>query len=310
VEIREAKILVEDLQGGSNWYILEFQNPKQKLTLAEATKKCKSFGEGWRLPTRIELEYLLRNQFNISNSIKSYWTKDQYNWGANGLCNFTIQLENGEFKKNPFSNDGYYLSCPHHNEEHYFMAVRTFMEKHRDNEAYKYYAKDTYKIKYAKGGGVYSSDTMYELKVFDGKSNEFLTSVRYRARSQREANEIGQDYEYEMQQKYGDYLRFVVSEAKPLMAEGGGVDEEKIWEIIYKDRGVQKSILVEGYSHILEENNWRNKNPTKEFIQIRLYGNKHSKGEYAIDGQNWFLEKIDTTHFYMSRRYGTPYRST
>ena len=61
-------------------------------------------------------------------------------------------------------------------------------------------------------------------------------------------------------------------------AQGGGVDEEKIWEIIYKDRGVQKSILVEGYSHILEENNWRNKNPTKEFIQIRLYGNKHSKG--------------------------------
>ena len=61
-------------------------------------------------------------------------------------------------------------------------------------------------------------------------------------------------------------------------AKGGGVDEEKIWEIIYKDRGVQKSILVEGYSHILEENNWRNKNPSKEFIQIRLYGNKHSKG--------------------------------
>ena len=79
------------------------------------------------------------------------------------------------------------------------------------------------KKKMARGGGVYSSDTMYELKVFDGKSNEFLTSVRYRARNQREANEIGQDYEYEMQQKYGDYLRFVVSEAKPLMAKGGGV---------------------------------------------------------------------------------------
>jgi len=79
--------------------------------------------------------------------------------------------------------------------------------------------------KFAKGGGVYSSDSMYELKVFDGKSNELLTTKRFRARNQREANELGQDYEYEMQQKYGDYLRFVVSEAKPLMARGGNVNE-------------------------------------------------------------------------------------
>jgi hypothetical protein len=81
------------------------------------------------------------------------------------------------------------------------------------------------KISYAEGGGVYSSDSMYELKVFDGKSNELLTTKRFRARNQREANELGQDYEYEMQQKYGDYLRFVVSEAKPLMARGGNVNE-------------------------------------------------------------------------------------
>ena len=168
--------------------------------------------------------------------------------------------------------------------------------------------------------------------------------------------------------------KLIVPYISSKMAKGGGVDEEKIWKIIYKDRGVQKSILVEGYSHILEANNWRNKNPTKEFIQIQLYGNKHSKGGgvlptrtigdmtykvfkdgngynvsaskegYSawkvgkpmskveavkllnslvdtkgkgnrfedgggveghkhvlhIDGQNWFLEKIDSTHFYMS----------
>ena len=98
---------------------------------------------------------------------------------------------------------------------------------------------------YAKGGGVYSSDTMYELKVFDGKSNEFLTSVRYRARSQREANEIGQDYEYEMQQKYGDYLRFVVSEAKPLMAKGGGVGtSSKLKYSLYLDRTVGDDVTT------------------------------------------------------------------
>jgi len=85
--------------------------------------------------------------------------------------------------------------------------------------------------KYAQGGGVYSSDSMYELKVFDGKSSELLTTKRFRARNQREANELGQDYEYEMQQKYGDYLRFVVSEAKPLMARGGNVNKGRSWHL-------------------------------------------------------------------------------
>lgn len=85
--------------------------------------------------------------------------------------------------------------------------------------------------KMAKGGGIYSSDSMYELKVFDGKSNELLTTKRFRARNQREANELGQDYEYEMQQKYGDYLRFVVSEAKPLMARGGNVNTGRSWHL-------------------------------------------------------------------------------
>jgi hypothetical protein len=53
---------------------------------------------------------------------------------------------------------------------------------------------------------------------------------------------------------------------------GGGVD--KIWEILYLDKGVQKSIKVEGYSSIIETNNWKKQNPNKEFIQIRLYGDK------------------------------------
>jgi hypothetical protein len=55
-------------------------------------------------------------------------------------------------------------------------------------------------------------------------------------------------------------------------------DEDKIWEILYIDKGVQKSILVEGYSDIVETNNWKNKNPTKQFVQIRLYDNKIADG--------------------------------
>jgi hypothetical protein len=79
-------------------------------------------------------------------------------------------------------------------------------------------------------------------------------------------------------------------------------DEDKIWEILYIDKGVQKSILVEGYSDIVETNNWKNKNPTKQFVQIRLYGNKNNnaKGGYMVNGgmlyKNWDMENGEVTY--------------
>ena len=45
----------------------------------------------------------------------------------------------------------------------------------------------------------------------------------------------------------------------------------KIWEILFIDCGIQKSVLVKGDSAIIEENSWRNANPGKYFIQISLY---------------------------------------
>jgi hypothetical protein len=80
--------------------------------------------------------------------------------------------------------------------------------------------------KMANGGGVnvYSSDEMYELNVFDGKTNNLLETKRFRARNQREAKSEAEDLEYFMHKKYGDYLHFKLGLAKPLMANGGGVD--------------------------------------------------------------------------------------
>ena len=69
-------------------------------------------------------------------------------------------------------------------------------------------------------------------------------------------------------------------------ADGGGVDDFKIWEILYLDKGVQKSILVEGDSSIIETNNWKKQNPNKEFIQIRLYKNKMELGGGLPSGVN------------------------
>lgn len=144
------------------------------------------------------------------------------------------------------------------------------------------------KKKMARGGGVYSSDTMYELKVFDGKSNDFLTLVRYRARNQREANELGQDYEYEMQQKYGDYLRFVVSEAKPLMARGGGVSERiskaKLKAKLYKPTG---DFFIEDkgdkwYIHFTPKDASKNSSNLSD-LNATSVGNGYYGSAYSVD---------------------------
>ena len=74
----------------------------------------------------------------------------------------------------------------------------------------------------------------------------------------------------------------------------------KIWEILYLDKGVQKSILVEGYSSIIETNNWKKQNPNKEFIQIRLYGDKVN--DYAKGGS---VRYVDTN--YTQNSGGVPY---
>ena len=46
---------------------------------------------------------------------------------------------------------------------------------------------------------------------------------------------------------------------------------ERIWEILFIECGITKSVLIEGESAIVIENKWRNANPSKDFIQIQLY---------------------------------------
>jgi hypothetical protein len=78
-------------------------------------------------------------------------------------------------------------------------------------------------FKYAKGGGIYSSDSLYYLQVLkDGKE---VGREKFRAKSLKEAKEIAEDdYEKDYQSKFGDHLSFIVSEA---MAEGGETDNWK-----------------------------------------------------------------------------------
>jgi hypothetical protein len=81
----------------------------------------------------------------------------------------------------------------------------------------------------AKGGGIYSSENLYIVKVFDGKSGELLDmSRRVFAKNLSEAQRMAiEDFEYDMKAKYGDYLRFKVEEAPSMMAEGGRLSRKQ-----------------------------------------------------------------------------------
>ena len=74
-----------------------------------------------------------------------------------------------------------------------------------------------YGARLAKGGGIYSSDSLYFLQVL--KDGEEVGREKYRAKSLKEAREIGEDeYEDKYKKKFGTPLNFIVSEA---MAKGG-----------------------------------------------------------------------------------------
>jgi hypothetical protein len=78
--------------------------------------------------------------------------------------------------------------------------------------------------KMAKGGGIYSSDELYIVKVYDSDFNLLDNSRRVFAKNSSKARQEAIDtLEYEMQQKYGTDLIFRVEEAPSMYAKGGGV---------------------------------------------------------------------------------------
>ena len=71
--------------------------------------------------------------------------------------------------------------------------------------------------KMAKGGGIYTTDSLYYLQVI--KDDKEVAREKFRAKSLKEAKEISEEeYESNYISKYGNPLNFIVSEA---MEEGG-----------------------------------------------------------------------------------------
>jgi hypothetical protein len=100
---------------------------------------------------------------------------------------------------------------------------RKYWENRENRSDRKSPEYETGKPYLAKGGNVSSSDELYIVKVYDGKTNELLDmSKRVWARNLQKAKEEAIDnYEYDMKQQYGDDLLFKVEEAPSMFADGG-----------------------------------------------------------------------------------------
>ena len=123
----------------------------------------------------------------------------------------------------------------------------------------------------AKGGGIYTSDSLYYLQVI--KDDKEVAREKFRAKSLKEAKEISEDeYESKYISKYGNPLNFIVSEA---MEEGG------------KLIGNQKKLDV----------NKNGKLDSEDFKMLRGKKMAHggeidSEGKRLAENPNWTNEKL------------------
>lgn len=119
---------------------------------------------------------------------------------------------------------------------------------------------------YAKGGGIYSSDDVFTLSVYDLNKDNLLEQKNIRAKNYKEAQEIAYDMEDQLKKKHGTDLFLNL---KKTYAEGGTlasrttveVGEEPITVIIKKKEttGYPVYISTVGYAPITH-----NLYPTKE----------------------------------------------
>ena len=115
-----------------------------------------------------------------------------------------------------------------------FKSKQKWEQDYDRKREWKEYKKEGWFANWFKDGGgvgdfkgVYSSDEMFTLNVYNLK-NELLSSKNFRAKNQKEANQIAEyDYEEQMQKKFGKDLRFEVKLAPNNYAKGGRVKNYK-----------------------------------------------------------------------------------
>jgi hypothetical protein len=76
---------------------------EEEMTWEQAIEVCKNLGDGWRLPTKLEMEviYSQLHENGIGNFEAScYWSSTEYNLGGAWLLNFGNGDTYGDGKNN------------------------------------------------------------------------------------------------------------------------------------------------------------------------------------------------------------------
>ena len=74
IQIGNLEVMTEDLEVGTN--VLG------KMTWVDAMKACANLGEGWRLPTKDELNLLYENKDKIGGFGSVYWSSTEFDKGG------------------------------------------------------------------------------------------------------------------------------------------------------------------------------------------------------------------------------------
>lgn len=75
-------------------------NFPNKMNWEDAQKACADLGEGWRLPTKEELNVMFLNRAEIGDFAGAYWTSTEDNNNQSWAQHFDKDLKNGYFSKN------------------------------------------------------------------------------------------------------------------------------------------------------------------------------------------------------------------
>jgi hypothetical protein len=158
-----------------------------------------------------------------------------------------------------------------------FKNMKDFIayKKKLKSEGYKEYKDGGYMAK----GGIYSSDSLYILKV--SKDGKEVGEERFRAKNEKEAREMGEDYEEKYKSKFGGDLSFSVKEAESKMADGGELDSF--------EKKVKDAMKQTNKWHFITEN------VDGKDVQLKMF-----VGTKEVDVQ---IFKIDGIHARMPRNY-------
>ena len=93
-----------------NLEVAEYDFPKRLSSLSNAKAACTELGEGWRLPTKDELNLLYQNKEKIGRLYEIYWSS-------------TESIFNTAWKQNFINGDQFYI---YKHNTYKVRAVRTF----------------------------------------------------------------------------------------------------------------------------------------------------------------------------------------